>query len=60
MNKEEELHLKKQEFLAQTLWRCLNRPPELSLEEVAVVIAEEIGDISDFLKKYKKQRKKSN
>lgn len=56
MNREEVI-LKKQEFLAETLWRCLHKEPEMTLEEVAIVIAEQIEDITEFLKKYKKQLK---
>jgi len=43
------------EFLAETLHRCLNREPKLTLEDIAIVLAEELEDIGEFLKKYKKQ-----
>lgn len=47
----------KQFFLAETLKRCLIREPRLSLQEIAVVIAEEIPVITEFLKEYKKELK---
>ena len=53
----EEKKLQKQEYLAEVLHRCENREPTLSLDEIAEVIAEQVSDLTEFLKKYKKQLK---
>ena len=50
--------LQKQEYLSEVIHRCLHREPELSLKQLAEVIANEVESITDFLKEYKKQLKK--
>lgn len=53
----EDIILKKQIYLAEVLHRCLYRKPSLSLDDLAVVLAEEVEDLTEFLKKYKKRLK---
>lgn len=49
---------KKQDFLAETLKRCL-QDPALSIKEITEVIVFVIGsDLEKFLKEYKKEVKK--
>ena len=53
-----ELKAKKLEFLGETLLRCLNKEPKLSLKEIAMVIGFEVGPgLEEFLKEYKKEIK---
>ena len=51
--------LKRMEYLADVIRKYRTTPPELSDEEITILMAEEITDMSGFLKKYKKQIKKS-
>lgn len=48
---------KKAELLGRVLRYC-QKEPELSLKEIAAIIAFEIGDIEKFLKEFKKELKK--
>ena len=54
----EELKLKRLEYLGACLRKFTTSEPELSLEEIAFVIAEEIPDLTEFFKKYKKELKR--
>ena len=50
--------LQKQELLAAVIHHCLHREPELSLKQLAEVIANEVEDLTGLFKEYKKQLKK--
>jgi len=54
----EDLKLKRMEYLTGILNKYLNTEPKLSLEDLCLVLCEEVEDISDLLKAYKKQIKK--
>ncbi len=54
-----ELKEKKKEFLSETLLRCIQKEPTLSLSEIADIVAFQVGkDLTEFLKKYKIRLKK--
>lgn len=55
----EEIKNRKMIFLGETILRCLNNEPQLSLEEIAIVIGFQVGSgLEKFLKEYKKETKK--
>ena len=56
---QQEQKLRRQEYLAQILHKYTTTEPVLSGKEIAIVLAMEIEDVSDFIKKYKKEIKKS-
>ncbi len=48
--------LEKMQFLAEVLNRCMNKEPQLTPEDLALILSEEIEDMSEFLKVYKKKK----
>jgi hypothetical protein len=55
---DEDQKLERQEYLAKVLHKYMLTEPKLSLDDIAVVLAEEIEDLTPFLKKYIKELKK--
>ena len=55
----EEIKLKRMEFLEATIRKYITTKPELSVEDIAVVICSEVCDenLLKFIKKYKKELK---
>lgn len=54
----EEKKLARQNYIAEMLNKYMTTEPKLDLEDIAIVLVEEIGDLTEFLKVYKKQKKK--
>lgn len=55
---DEDIRLKRQIYLAQTIRKYTTTEPVLTLQELAVVISEEITELEKFLKKYIKEVKR--
>jgi len=55
----QEQKLKRQEYLQAILHKYTTTEPILSNQDIGVVLAMEIEDVSDFIKKYKKEIKKT-
>ena len=55
---DEEKKNKRMEYLGECLRKFTRTEPKLSLKEIAEVISIEIGDITPFLNKYKRELKK--
>lgn len=58
MTPEEQTKLNRMEHLGEILKEYMNTEPRITPSEVAFVIAEEIEDLTLFLKEYKKELKK--
>lgn len=54
----EDLKLKRMEYLDGILEKYTKTEPKLSLNDIAVVITWQVGDISKFLKELKKEANK--
>ena len=54
----EETKLKRQNYLISVIRKYITTEQVLSLKDIAECLAEEIEDLSGFLKKYKRELKK--
>ena len=51
--------LQRQEYLSEVLHKYTTTEPKLSNKEIAEVLAMAVEDVSDLIKKYKKEIKKT-
>lgn len=54
----EDQKLKRMEYIATMLHKYMFTEPKLTLEDIAIVLANELESLVDFLKVYKKHLKK--
>jgi hypothetical protein len=57
----EDKYLQKMAYLQDVVHKCINSDPELSLDDLAIILAWEIYDekLPEFIKTYKKEFKKA-